>query len=349
MAETLFLRADEPGLKKAAEIIRAGGTVIFPTETVYGLGADALNPSAVNKIYAAKGRPGDNPLIVHIYSTKQLEDLVSEVPEDAQKLIDAFWPGPLTIILKKSKDVPYNVTAGLDTVGIRMPSNSIAADFLRCADIPVAAPSANISGKPSPTEFIHCVDDMDKRVDAIIDGGTCSVGVESTVIDMSNTPTIYRPGDITKSQIEDVLGCSVNTVCEVKPGEKAKSPGLKYKHYAPKAPVVILCGDAESIAAAVKRCGAYAGIITFDEYADEFKNELSSDAKVISLGGINSPKTAEARLFSCLRRLDGLGAEIIIAPEIPESDNWLAVRNRLYRAAGNCVFRADDYDFSQIK
>ena len=218
--ETKLLSNSENDLNIAAEIIRSGGTVVFPTETVYGLGADALNPDAVKKIFTAKGRPADNPLIVHIYDVKQLNEIVSEVPESAKKLMDKFWPGPLTIILKKSNKIRNEVTAGLDTVGVRMPVQSEAKRLLELSGVPIAAPSANLSGKPSPTAFAHCVDDMNGRVDAIIDGGDCNVGIESTVIDLSGEPIIYRPGDVTTEQIEQILNCKVKTVSEVKENEK---------------------------------------------------------------------------------------------------------------------------------
>lgn len=343
MADTLLLKSNIKDLQIAADIVRSDGTVIFPTETVYGLGANALSSLAVDKIFAAKGRPGDNPLIVHIYSLTQLNDLVSNIPDNAKKLMNAFWPGPLTIILKKSDQVPLNVTAGLDTVGIRMPLSPIAAEFLKLSNIPIAAPSANLSGKPSPTEFKHCVEDMRGRVDAIIDGGVCNVGVESTVIDLSDKPIIYRPGDITKQQIEEVLNKGVEAVYEVKADEKAKSPGLKYKHYSPNAAVVIMRGSITENASVINSIGDGVVVLAFDEQIEEYKNRLNSDSVILSLGSISSPKEAEANLFSCLRAVDELGAKVVFAPEIQYIDEWMAVRNRLYRAAGNRVITAAEY------
>lgn len=343
MADTLFLKSNDRDLQIAADIVRSDGTVIFPTETVYGLGANALSSLAVDKIFTAKGRPSDNPLIVHIHSLVQLSDLVSNIPDDAKKLMSAFWPGPLTIILKKSAQVPSNVTAGLDTVGIRMPSNPIAASFLKLSDIPIAAPSANLSGKPSPTEFKHCVEDMRGRVDAIIDGGTCDVGVESTVIDLSDKPIIFRPGDITKQQIEEVLNKHVEAVYEIKTDEKAKSPGLKYKHYSPNAAVVIMRGDITENSPAINSINERVGVLAFDEQIEEYKNQLNPDSVVLSLGSMSSPKEVEASLFSRLRDADEYGVKVVFAPEIQYTDEWMAVRNRLYRAAGNLIITAEEY------
>ncbi len=338
---TKILSNNENDLKIAADIIRSGGTVVFPTETVYGLGANALDPSAVKKIFEAKGRPGDNPLIVHIYKKEQAEEVAEDIPETARKLMDEFWPGPLTIILKRKPCIPSEVTAGLDTVGIRMPKNSSAAELLRLADVPVAAPSANISGKPSPTAFKHCVDDMDGKVDAIIDGGSCDVGIESTVIDLSGEPVIYRPGDISRDRIESVIGQKVELVKSVANDEKPKSPGLKYKHYSPNADVVILHGDVDRVLDCVNSQTGKCGIILFDEILSAVKDKLDKTVYCISLGSGTSPKDASAALFAALREMDENGVKIIFAPEIPDTDKWAGVRNRLYRAAGNTVYDAE--------
>ncbi len=348
VVDTLFLKPNDDDLKRAADIIRLGGTVIFPTETVYGLGANALNSEAVKKIFSAKGRPSDNPLIVHIYKKEQLNNIVREVPEEAKILMDRFWPGPLTIILPKSDLISDAVTAGLDTVAVRMPNNPVAKKFLRYADVPVAAPSANLSGKPSPTSFKHCVDDMSGRVDAIINGGACEVGVESTVIDMSGEPTLYRPGDITKQQIESVLIHEIKVKDEAKADEKPKSPGLKYKHYSPDAEVVVLSGDVDTVIETINDSSKKAGILLFDEQLLVVKNKLSPDVKIISLGSMQSPKEAEARLFDSLRKMDDYGVKVIFAPEIPKSDKWMAVHNRLYRAAGNKVISAIKYHHDDL-
>lgn len=332
--ETLYLSASEENLHFAARLIQKGGTVIFPTETVYGLGADALNPDATAKIFTAKGRPSDNPLIVHIADTDALKPLVKEVPEVAEKLIQAFWPGPLTLIFQKSDLVPKTVTGGLDTVAVRMPNQPVARRFLEIAKIPVAAPSANLSGKPSPTDFEHCKDDMTGRVDAIIDGGRCQVGVESTVLDISTeTPVLYRPGGITLEQIEALIG-PVKLVTEAKEGESPKSPGLKYKHYAPNAEVQILRGSMEEVQAYIKKMAEsyHTAVLTFDEFPQFPKETIT-----YSLGSKNKPEDAANRLFAAFRELDAQNVAYIFAPEIPESGFWHAVRNRMYRAAGNNV------------
>ncbi len=347
--DTLFLKPIENSFKKAANIIRTGGIVIFPTETVYGLGANALDSDAVKKIFFAKGRPNDNPLIVHIYKFEQLDSIVRDIPEDAKILMDRFWPGPLTIILPKGDLICDRVTAGLDTVAVRMPNNPIAKKLLKYADVPVAAPSANLSGKPSPTTFGHCVDDMNGRVDAIINGGACDVGVESTVIDMTGSePIIYRPGDITKEQIESVLLREVKVAAEIKQDESPKSPGLKYKHYSPKADVFVLSGDMDLIVETVNDSSKRAGILLFDEQLMVVKKNIDPEVYIISLGSLQTPKMAESRLFDSLRKMDDIGVKVVFAPEIPADDKWMAVRNRLYRAAGNKVTSAADYHHKDL-
>ncbi len=341
--KTKILTNKTSDLQTAADLIRSGQTVVFPTETVYGIGADAKDPAAVKKIFEAKGRPSDNPLIVHVSDKSQIFDIAAEIPEDAKKLIDAFMPGPITVILKKRPDIPSEVTAGLDTVGIRMPSNITAAEFLRLCGRPVAAPSANLSGKPSPTRFEHCVEDMDGRAAAIIDGGPCDVGIESTVIDMSGEPIIYRPGCVSRAQIEQTLGKKVSLAASLKDGERPRSPGLKYKHYSPKAKVVIIKGTLDEAANCVNSQTRPTGVILFDEILKEIKPKLKEGVICLSLGGINKPGEAAAALFAALRRMDELGAEIVFAPEIPDTDKWAGVRNRLYRAAGNEVREASEF------
>ncbi len=333
--ETQYFTANQNDLEKAALILRNEGTVIFPTETVYGLGADARNPEAVAKIFTAKGRPSDNPLIVHIAKEEQLYDLVAEVPEKAKKLMKAFWPGPLTLIFNKAEWVPKAVTGGLSTVGVRMPKEPIAHALLELSGIPVAAPSANLSGKPSPTAFSHVKEDMDGRVDAIIDGGNCRVGVESTVLDISGAiPVLYRPGGITREQLEAEIG-EVQVVTKAKEGEAPKSPGLKYKHYAPKAEVRILKGtfdQAVRYGEKLSKKGKTA-FLTFDEFP-----KLPAPLVTYSLGSRNLPEEAANRLFYALRELDHQEVSYILAPEIPDTGVWSAVKNRLYRAAGERVY-----------
>lgn len=334
--QTEILKADKEGLLRGAEILRAGETVVFPTETVYGLGADAFNPEAVKKIFLAKGRPSDNPLIVHIAEESALSEIVEEVPEKAKILMEKFWPGPLTIIMKKSKNIPPCVSAGLSTVGVRMPENETAREFIKLSKRPVAAPSANISGRPSPTTFKDVCEDMTGRAAAIIEGEPSRVGVESTVIDMtSDIPTVLRPGGVTVSQLEEVIG-EVRVSGSIKDSDAPKAPGMKYRHYAPKARVHILKGSLLEVKEFLKRKKGFVkkfGVICFDEML----HELEGLCEAVSLGKMNSPEDAAKNLFSALRKMDALGVDIIFAPEIPEDGLWLAVKNRLYKAAGESV------------
>lgn len=331
--DTKYLTPSPADLETAAAILRQGGTVIFPTETVYGLGANALSADAVKKIFAAKGRPADNPLIVHIADVTELSKLTADISPAAQKLIDAFWPGPLTLIFKKSPQIPSAVTGGLNTVAIRMPSSEIARKLLQITKLPIAAPSANLSGKPSPTSFRYVKADMDGRVDAIIDGGDCTVGVESAVLDVSGeTPILFRPGKVTREQIENLIG-PIKTVSHVQEGEAPKSPGLKYKHYAPNAKVLILHGSLEQVQDYINhQKNLRVGMLVFDEFPP-----LYGIAAKRSLGSRSKPQEAAHRLFTALRELDDEKADVILAPEIPDSGIFSAVRNRLYRAAGGVI------------
>ena len=336
--ETKYFTEKEEDLAAAAELLEAGKTVIFPTETVYGLGANALSETAVNKIFLAKGRPSDNPLIVHIGNRDVLKDLVRNIPKGAEELMDRFWPGPLTLIFQKSELVPDAVTGGLDTVGIRMPSHPVAKRLLELSEVPVAAPSANRSGFPSPTVFSHVKDDMAGRVDAIIEGGDCQVGVESTVLDISgDVPILYRPGLVTLEELQDVLG-QVKVLTKAKEGEIPKSPGLKYRHYAPSSPVEILHGSMEQVEKYVRYCcdREPVGMLVFDEFP-----LFDERAYRFSLGSKNDPASAAKNLFAGLRELDKKGVSLILAPEIPDTGIWRAVKNRLYRAAGERVVDLD--------
>lgn len=336
--DTKILTTADEDLKIAAGILKNGGNVIFPTETVYGLGADAKSPEAVKNIFKAKGRPSDNPLIVHVSSPDMLDGLVENINDGAKRLMDKFWPGPLTIILNKCKNVPYETTGGLDTVAVRIPRSEEARRLIELAQIPVAAPSANLSGKPSPTEAKHCIDDMMGRVDAIVSGEACEVGLESTVIDMSGEiPTLLRPGGVTLEQLREVLG-EVECVTKVKEGETPKSPGLKYKHYAPEAEVVVLSGNFDDVEKYIKKNSAdkKVGMLTFDELP-------AMDGVVsLSLGSLKKPGDAAHKLFAALREMDEIGVDVVYAPEIPENGMWMAVRNRLYRAAGEKVVDVSD-------
>lgn len=335
MKTQLFTNTPE-NIIKTAEILKSGGLAAIPTETVYGLAADALNGAAVAKIFAAKGRPMDNPLIVHVAEFEDIERfaLVREIPEAAKKLAKVFWPGPLTIIMKKGGVIPDEVSAGLDTVAIRLPSHPSARAIIKAADTPLAAPSANLSGSPSPTTAQHVMNDMDGKIDAVFDGGACGVGVESTVITLAeDTPRLLRPGRVTLEQLREVLGeveLDSAVLNKLKDGQKAASPGMKYKHYAPKANVILLkCTDDEFIDY-VNRCGG-SGVAAL--CCDEDARKLC--VKYISLGKRNDYEAHAQRLFDSLRRIDGYGNIVTVYTRLPSTDGvGLAVYNRLIRAAG---------------
>lgn len=333
---TEFLKYDEKNseniLKKAADIINNGGLVAFPTETVYGLGADGLNTDAVKKIYIAKGRPSDNPLILHISKAEELEKLVTEVTPVAKKLMANFWPGPMTLVLKKKAIVSDVVSGGLDTVAVRLPENEIARKLIERAGTPIAAPSANSSGRPSPTQASHVSEDLDGKIEMIIDGGSCQVGLESTVIDVTGDEAIIlRPGGITFEDVES-LGIKVSYdrhLIDKTTVEKPKSPGMKYRHYAPKGNLVVLEGSFESIKEFMKN-HPDAGVLTFDEYPIGNKTEFS-------LGSIYKSEEGSRLLFHYLRKFDELGIDTMYAI-MPKSDGiGFALCNRLLKAAGGQV------------
>lgn len=332
--KTIMLNAAEPGaVEKAAKIIRDGGLVGMPTETVYGLAANALDGKAVSKIFVAKGRPQDNPLIVHISEFNQIDRLVKSVPESARKLAKAYWPGPMTMVLEKSDIIPDEVSTGLPTVGIRFPSHPVARALISAAGVPIAAPSANISGLPSTTTAEHVMRDMNGKIDAVLDGGACGVGVESTIITLaSDPPRLLRPGGITLEQLRAVLGrVDVdNAVMNPLPkGARPLSPGMKYKHYSPKANVIILDGDEKKYAAYVND-HAEPGVAALC-YSGE---EKLVRVPAVCYGG-ETDYSAQARdLFDALRHMDDIGAETVYA-RCPEPNGvGLAVYNRLMRAAG---------------
>ena len=334
--ETKIFKKDD--LEEAARILREGGLVAFPTETVYGLGADARDSKAAGRIYAAKGRPSDNPLIVHLARREDIAGIAREIPPSAQKLIDAFMPGPITLILKKQPSVPDTVTAGLDTVAVRIPADETARRLIELSGVPVAAPSANISGKPSPTSFEHVLHDMDGRIEAIVDGGEASVGVESTIVDCTGeTPLILRPGGITPEMVRSVVpGARVDEgiLRSLKADERPKCPGMKYKHYAPDALVTVVEGDAEAvhekICALLQECRGKTGVLA------QSRRDYPADV-VITAGEEN--REYASRLFSCLREFDEKNVEVVFA-EFTERDGYgLAVKNRLYKAAGGRVIR----------
>ncbi len=339
--ETKLLKPNKESIELACKLLQDGEVVGVPTETVYGLAGDSRNGEAIKKIFKAKGRPADNPLIVHISNLDMLKGVVRYVSDDAKKLMDAFWPGPLTIIMPKGNEICNETCAGLDSVGVRMPSNPIAHEIIEKSKVPFSAPSANISGKPSPTNATDVFVDMNGRIPLIIDGGECDAGVESTVIStLTDTPIILRPGVITKEMIEKILGKKVEiakAVTEgVKKDEKVLSPGMKYKHYAPNADVIILKGSLEKYAKYVnehKVDGTFA--LCFDD------EQQYLDVPAISYGHITSPKEQAHELFTALRELDKQNAKIVYA-RCPEMTGVsLAVYNRLIRSAG---FKIIDLD-----
>ena len=331
-------------IKEAAKVLRSGGLIAFPTETVYGLGANALDEDAASKIYEAKGRPSDNPLIVHIANKKDVEKLASNIPAKARLLMDKFWPGPLTIIFHKSSIVPYGVTGQLETVGIRMPNHKIALKLIEEAGVPVAAPSANTSTRPSPTNASHVLEDLSGRIDGVIDGGDVNIGIESTIIDVtSDIPTILRPGYITIAQMEEVIG-KVNidqAVLNIKEAAHmvAKAPGMKYKHYAPQADMLIVEGDQEKVVAKINELaadmvekGKKVGIIATDETKHRYQKGV-----VISLGQRKDELSISQHLFQTLREMDALEVDCIFSEGFTNEHVGQAIMNRLLKAAGHNI------------
>ena len=331
--ETKLLPASPQAIEEAAKLLRAGETVGIPTETVYGLAADATNSEAVTKIFEAKGRPQDNPLIVHISRMEELDRVVREIPQAALRLAEAFWPGPLTIIMKKSDAIPNTTSAGLDTVAVRMPSHPVAREIIRASGLPLAAPSANLSGLPSPTTAQHTFRDLNGRVPLIIDGGACAVGVESTVITVAGEkPTLLRPGYITKEQMEGALGCEVALssaiLNKLADGEVAASPGMKYKHYSPKADVIILKGSFDQYRAYLETHGGE-GVFAMCYEGEEKKLPVPC----IPCGRADDPASQAHALFSALREADDRNAKVVYAHCPAQNGLSMAVYNRLIRAA----------------
>ena len=328
-----------PQIVDAAEILQQNEVVAFPTETVYGLGANATSDEAVEKIFKAKGRPSDNPLIVHISNKEQLEGLVAEIPTDAAKLIDAYWPGPLTIIFKNKEGVfSGKVTAGLDSVGIRMPDHPVALSIIEAAGLPIAAPSANRSGKPSPTTAQHVIDDLEGRIAGVVDGGETGVGVESTVVDCTGSvPVILRPGGVTKEQLEEVVG-KVEVDPSLEEGKGApKSPGMKYTHYAPDAPVYLVDGTREDVQHFVdekKQEGKKVGVLTTEEFVGVYQADL-----ILFAGRRDNLNTVAQHLYDTLRAFNRSDVDIIFAEMFPEDGVGLAIMNRLQKAAGYRVIK----------
>ena len=327
---------DENEIKKQALLLKEGKTVIFPTETVYGLGANALDEDAVKKIYEAKGRPSDNPLIVHIYNKEDINKLADNISEKAIKVMDAFWPGPITIVLNKKDIVPKTTSGGLNTVAIRMPAHKIAQALIKESGIPIAAPSANISGRPSPTKGAHVKDEMQGRVSGIILGDDCNYGLESTVLDMTeDTPMILRPGSITKEDLENLIGeVLLDPSLEKKEdNKKAKAPGMKYTHYSPNAEVYIVSGDKENVVNEINKKikentsnNLKTGVMCLEE------NKYKYDGFCISLG-----KTLDevgSNLFGTLIEMDNNNIDIIYSEEFPNEGVGRAIMNRLLKSAG---------------
>ena len=333
----------EDQISAAADILRQGGLVGIPTETVYGLGANALDAEAVNKIFEAKGRPQDNPLIIHIPGPQWLPRYCEDVPPLAYTLARKFWPGPLTMILKRKPIVPDATTAGLDTVGMRCPAHPLCRAIIAAADVPIAAPSGNTSGRPSPTTAGHMLEDMDGKIDAIVDGGPCAVGVESTIIDLTCTPPrLLRPGGVTLEQLQDALG-----QVEVDPavtrlmgaGEQPKAPGMKYRHYAPKAPVTVVAGEPKKAAEYIAAHAAPEdGVICFDEFKDLFTKGHQT-RPVMDLGPAGDKGEQARHIFDALRAFDHTAVTAIWA-QCPDTDGiGLAIANRLNKAAGFHIIR----------
>lgn len=335
------LNIDIDKLKTAAKALKEGKIVAIPTETVYGLGANALDTKAVKLIFAAKGRPSDNPLIVHIADKEEVYKLAESISEKAVMLMDKLWPGPLTLVLKKSPIIPEIITAGLDTVAIRMPEHPVARELIRLAGIPVAAPSANVSGKPSTTTAQHVLDDLDGRIEMVVDAGSSRVGLESTVLDMTvEPPLLLRPGGVTPQQIQKVVGkidIDKTILGKINSENIPKSPGMKYKHYSPEAHVIIVKSEdkLKQIAKILELAqqntaqGRKVGICSTDQTVHMYKG-----FETISMGDRNMPETIAFRLFALLREYDDLGVDIILAEAIEEHEVGLAIMNRMIKAAG---------------
>lgn len=333
--DTIKLQITQDNIEKAGQIIRDGGLVAFPTETVYGLGADATNAEAVQAIYDAKGRPSDNPMIVHIAEMGQLPELVKDghIPDRAERLMDEFWPGPITFVLPKSDKVPEITTGGLDTVAVRMPSGEVARRLIKAAERPLAAPSANLSGRPSPTTAPDVLEDMDGRIDAVMMGDTCDVGIESTVVDLSrDVPTVLRPGYITAEALSEKLGSEViydsslygSDAMEVDV-DQPKSPGMKYRHYSPHAEVKVIQGDSEVVSAKIIGMKAIA----------------ESEGKRVGIIDYGSDNVKAAHdFFAELRELDRKGTDLILVAALSNEGLGFSVMNRIVRAAGYDIIKA---------
>ena len=341
-----YNQIDENVIAKAGEILKQGGLVAFPTETVYGLGANALDEEAAMKTYAAKGRPSDNPLIVHIADVAALDEIVTHVPEKAKKVIDKFWPGPLTLIFEKKDIVPMGTTGGLDTVAVRMPVHEIALAVIRAAGGYVSAPSANTSGRPSPTRASHVEEDLSGIIEMIIDGGSVEIGLESSILDVTvDPPMILRPGAITKEMFEEVIGeVTIDQAILSDTGEAPKAPGMKYRHYAPKAQLTIVEGEQEDVVKAIKqlaykhkRMGNEVGIIATNETMNSYTNGI-----VKSIGARSNENSIAKNLYKVLRAFDEEEVSFIYSEAFDEEGIGCAIMNRLGKAAGHQVIDAKE-------
>lgn len=336
---------EEEKIQRAAKIIQAGGLVAFPTETVYGLGADALREEAAAKIYAAKGRPSDNPLIAHIADRSGLYELAASVPDWAERLADAFWPGPMTLVFPKKAIVPDGTTGGLKTVAVRMPSHETARQLIRAAGVPIAAPSANTSGRPSPTTALHVLEDMDGKIDCILDGGDAGFGLESTIIDATGpVPVILRPGYISAEMVRGIVGLVETDRAAEQPletVEKPKAPGMKYRHYAPKAKLVIVTGQEDAmikkineLTAEYEASGIPCGVICAQETASGYR---CANKKII--GSRQHQESVAHNLYAVLRQFDGENTEMIFSESFEGGQLGQAIMNRLKKAAGYHIIR----------
>lgn len=346
--DTVIRKTDDVNINKevmeeAGEILKKGGLVAFPTETVYGLGANGLDEQAAAKIYAAKGRPSDNPLIIHICEIGALDKIVANIPESGKKLAEKFWPGPLTMIFEKTPIVPLGTTGGLETVAVRMPNHKVALEIIKAGGGYIAAPSANTSGRPSPTKAEHVADDLSGRIDMIVDGGMVGIGIESTIVDVTgDIPMILRPGYITKEMLEEVVGevtidKAIIEGSDVK--DKPKAPGMKYKHYAPKGDLTIIEGKSEDVVAEINRLvkekeqnGKKVGIICTDETI------MCYDSRnVMSIGTRENEVSISHNLYDVLRKFDDLEVEFIYSESFDEGNMGMAIMNRLLKAAGHKI------------
>lgn len=341
-----LIRDDQ--LLEGAAILRKGGLVAFPTETVYGLGANALDPEAAKKIYAAKGRPSDNPLIAHIGQRSDLEVLVKEIPEAGRKLMKAYWPGPLTLIFPKSSAVPYETTGGLDTVAVRMPSDLVAKRLIELAGVPVAAPSANTSGRPSPTTADHVYEDMNGRIEMIVDGGPVGIGVESTIVDVTGSvPMLLRPGAVTLEMLCDTVGQVAVDPAVAKPMSaeiKPKAPGMKYRHYAPKAEMFLCEGSSQAVVSYInqeakkkRQEGKRLGVLATEQTREAYQADV-----VLSVGSRESEESIARHLFEVLRKFDEAEVDVIYSECFGEGALGMAIMNRLRKAAGYRVVQVEE-------